>query len=562
MPRRETLMARSWRSIKEQPKEIFNIYLIYCVLITAFAGVAKGIDEGNVASIVTMPSFRRDFGLNKMSTIAEADTKGWIISIATAGAVPGAFACIKMNQEWGRLWALRFFTVIYLAGVVGQACSGGNLSGLYASRFIAGIGIGATTVMPSMYIAEISPATIRGLAVLQYAACQQLGVLFGFFFAYGTRHHLPNTDSYQWRLSTFLQLIPGVIWLLGSFGCVESPRWLLTRNKDEQAKSTLSKLRNLDSDHPLVADEFKLMVQARDDERAAKEDNASLWQLSKELFATANSRRRFWIVTLAHVFGQWSGANAITQYSPTIFTYLGIKGDATSLLATGAYGVVKFVSTLVVAIFVIDIFGRRRALMTGICMQIVTLTIVGAYLGATNGMTTAHIESTPSLLNASRLSIVAIYFHAIAWSIGWFSLPYLLSAELFPTRLRSLCYGTFMAWHWLLYFGCSRAMSSMLVAFHRYGAFVFFASICVIGLVFVFFCVPDTTGRNLEQINRLFDNSAFSLWRHAYVTEEEENEAIATMPEFKNGQNGDNAMETGQHSPCSATDKEGSVGKN
>ena len=139
MPRRETLMARSWRSIKEQPKEVFNIYLIYCVLITAFAGVAKGIDEGNVASIVTMPSFRRDFGLNKMSTTAEADTKGWIISIATAGAVPGAFACIKMNQEWGRLWALRFFTVIYFAGVIGQACSNGNLSGLYASRFIAGI---------------------------------------------------------------------------------------------------------------------------------------------------------------------------------------------------------------------------------------------------------------------------------------------------------------------------------------------------------------------------------------------------------------------------------------
>ena len=66
----------------------------------------------------------------------------------------------------------------------------------------------------------------------------------------------------------------------------------------------------------------------------------------------------------------------------------------------------------------------------------------------------------------------------------------------------------------------------------------------------------------MEQINRLFDNPAFSLWRHAYITEEEENEAIATMPEFKNGQNSHNEIEAGQHSPDSATDKEGSVGKN
>ncbi|TKY84705.1 hypothetical protein EX895_005785 [Sporisorium graminicola] len=512
----ETMIQRTAKAIKQSPREIFGWQLIYCVLIIAFSGVAKGIDEGNIASVVTMNSFRKEFGWTHLSKTDEANVKGWVISIATAGAVPGAFASIKLNQMYGRLWSLRLFTLVYMAGVIGQACSGGNIGALYASRFIGGIGIGATTVMPSVYIAEIAPSCIRGLAVLQYAACQQLGVVFGFFFAYASQHHQPNNSSMQWRLCTFMQLIPAAIWLAGSFLCIESPRWLLNKGKDEKALENLSSFRNLDASHPYVQQEFDLMQRGVLEEKHATAD-ASMWQLTKEVFATANSRRRFWILTAAHLFGQWSGSNSITQYSPTIFSYLGITGDTTKLLATGLYGVVKFTSTVVTAFFVIDFIGRRRSLITGVSMQIVTLTIVGAYLGVTNGKTTAQIEASKSLTSASRLAIVAIYFHAVAWSVGWFSLPYLLSAELFETRVRGLTYGFYMAWHWLLYFGCSRATSSMLVAFDRWGAFAFFAGICVLGLTFVFFCIPDTTGRSLEEIKDIFDTPAFSIWRVAYA---------------------------------------------
>ncbi|SPO29093.1 related to transporter (major facilitator superfamily) [Ustilago trichophora] len=511
----ETMIQKTAKAIKQSPREIFNWQIIYSVLIVAFAGVAKGIDEGNIASVVTMNSFRKEFGWTTLTKTAEANVKGWVIAIATAGAVPGAFASIKLNQMYGRLWSLRIFTLIYMAGVVGQACSNGSIGALYASRFIGGIGIGATTVMPSVYIAEIAPNCIRGLAVLQYAACQQLGVVFGFFFAYASQHHQSNNSSLQWRLCTFMQLIPAFIWLIGSLFCIESPRWLLNSGRDEQALDNLSSFRNLDASHPYIAQEFEMMQRGVLEEKHASR-GASMWQLTKEVFATANSRRRFWILTAAHLFGQWSGANSITQYSPTIFSYLGITGDTTKLLATGLYGVVKFTSTVLVAFFVVDFIGRRRSLITGVIMQIITLAIVGAYLGATNGYTAAQIEASKTLTNASRLAIVAIYFHAVAWSIGWFSLPYLLSAELFETRVRGLTYGFFMAWHWLLYFGCSRATSSMLVAFNRWGAFAFFAVICVFGVSFVFLCIPDTTGRSLEEIKQIFDTPAFSIWRVAY----------------------------------------------
>lgn len=156
---------------------------------------------------------------------------------------------------------------------------------------------------------------------------------------------------------------------------------------------------------------------------------------------------------------------------------------------------------LVFALFIVDFVGRRRSLITGICLQVSTLIYVGAYLGATNGMSAAYISSHSAIKNASTMAIVAIFLHAVAWSIGWFSAPYLINSEIFPIRIRSLNMSIMMAFHWAYYFGCSRAMPSLLAATDRYGAFVFFACIAATSLVFVFFCMP------VSPVSKQFDYS-------------------------------------------------------
>lgn len=141
---------------------------------------------------------------SQLAPAALADTKGWITAIATAGAVFGclgsksslsvspceieeadgrliASTVVLIIDKIGRLNALRVATVFYGAGVLGQALSNGNLSAFYASRFIGGLGIGATTVCSPMYLAEVAPQSIRGMIIMIYAACQQLGVVFGFW---------------------------------------------------------------------------------------------------------------------------------------------------------------------------------------------------------------------------------------------------------------------------------------------------------------------------------------------------------------------------------------------
>ncbi|KAL4876985.1 hypothetical protein BJY04DRAFT_231142 [Aspergillus karnatakaensis] len=501
------LIADTRKAFRDAPKGIFNAYVFSVTWVFALAGVAKGFDEG------------LKFGVYDQSADEYAGTKGWIVSIATAGAVFGCLGSLPISDRLGRRWTLRLGTIVYIAGVLGQGLCDGNLGGLYASRIITGMGIGVTTIVPPVYISEIAPKAIRGLLTLQYAACQQLGVVLGFFINYGVTKQYAGSDT-QWMLPTLLQLLPAALWGIGTFLCPESPRWLLFVGRREESATNLSKLRHLPIEHPVVAAELDGMdAQILHEHESVA--SASQWQLLKETLIPVQNRRRFFLLFMATLFSQWSGANAITQYSPTIFGYLGIVGDEATFLATGIYGVVKFVSTLIFAVVIVDFVGRRRSLLTGITLQILTLAFVGAYLGATKNMTTDEITASPNAERASTAAIVAIYLHAVAWSIGWFSIPYLIGPEIFPTRIRSLNMSISMALHWAFYFGCSKAMPSLLAATHRWGAFLFFGVICLVGLVYVFFAMPDTTGRSLEALDQLFDRPWYTVYQVAYASKDD-----------------------------------------
>ncbi|KAK2034429.1 general substrate transporter [Colletotrichum zoysiae] len=528
-----SLISATIAAVRNSPREIFNRYLFGCTLIWSFSGVAKGFDEGNIASLVTMAVFKKRFGVDHQSEGDYSNTKGWIVAIATAGAVFGCLACVKLTEKFGRRLTMQIFTLVYIAGVLGQTFSSGSLPGLYISRIVAGMGIGATTVLPSIYISEIAPRSIRGLLTLQYSCFQQLGVVFGFFFNYGITKHFAGSQT-QWQLPTALQIIPAVLWGLGTFFTPESARFLLSKGKPVEAMKVLCRFRNLPEDHPYVREEFQAM-EAQLLHEMEIVAGASVLDLAKETWTDMPNRRRFVLMFLAHLFSQWSGANAITQYSPSIFGYLGIQGEEGRLLATGVYAIVKFVSVLIFSIFVIDFIGRRRSLITGITMQIITLLFVGIYLKVTNGRSAEEIAANPASRRASEAAIVAIYFHAIAWSIGWFSIPYLVGAEIFPIRIRSLCVSVLMAVHWAFYFGCSRAMPSLLAATERYGAFIFFASICSVSLVYVYLAMPETSGRSLESMESLFNRPWYTVHKVAYPKSEDLAAAPVTDEETQTG---------------------------
>ena len=294
----------------------------------------------------------------------------------------------------------------------------------------------------------------------------------------------------------------------------------MSRNRVTAATNTLLIIRRLLKDHPYIQEKLKGNETHVNHELEAV-GGSSLIDLAKETFFDITNRRRFVLMFLCNLFSQWSGANAITQYSPTILEYLGVAEQELAFLTVGLYAIVKFVSTLLFALFIIDIIGRRRSLTTGITMQIITLAFIGAYLGATYDWTSKEVAASPSATAASRASIVAIFFHAIAWSIGWFSIPYLVGSEVFPVRIRSLNVSILIAFHWAFYFSCSCAMPSLLVGLNQYGGFALFASIYVVSLVYVYFALPETAERSLESMDSLFERPWYTVHKVAYPTEDD-----------------------------------------
>ncbi|RMZ14974.1 hypothetical protein D0862_01850 [Hortaea werneckii] len=501
-----SLIARNSQAVRDTPREVFNFYLFSCNAIVSLSGVAKGFDEGTYisGSRVTHDAhqqcrqhcFRRRHGSFQKTFWAcgldqYASTKDLIVSIATPRALFGCLSCTWLNTRMGRRRVLQLFTIIYIAGILGQTFCYGSLGGMYGSHIVAGFGIGGTAVVPSVYLSESAPKSIRGL-----------------FINYGvTKHH--GGTNVQWMLPTALQLLPAVIWGIGSLFVVESPRYLLSANRKMETVRSLERLRKLPIDHPLVAAELDAM-QSQIDYETESVAVTSVIDMLEETMGSVENRRRFMLMFMAHTFGQCSGANAITQYSPTIFGYLGVPSGELRFLTTGVYGLVKFSITFCFSVFIVDFIGRRRSLFTGISLQIITLTFVGAYVGVTTGMRSEEIEQDPNLSRTSTAAIVAIFFHAVGWSIGWFSMPYLINSDIFPTRIRSFNMSIFMALHWAWYFGCSKLYQ---VSWRQPTA-------------------TETAGRSLESLDALFQRPLYAIWKVAYPTDEDVAQ-ISVVPDEK-----------------------------
>ena len=155
------------------------------------------------------------------------------------------------------------------------------------------------------------------------------------------------------------------------------------------------------------------------------------------------------------------------------------------------YGVTKLVVSVIFALFLIDVFGRRRCTLTGIVLQAAAHIYLAVYVGD---------KSLGTSKQASDAAIAAVYVYAVGWSVGLCTVQYLYSSEIFPVRVRNVAYASIMTLHWLFQFGIVRATGPMLVAWHGWGAFVFWACVCVVGFVGIGICAPETKGVPIENM--------------------------------------------------------------
>lgn len=313
-------------------------------------------------------------------------------------------------------------------------------------------------------------------------------------------------------------MFAGIIFIL-SFFQYESPRYMIKQGKHEEAIRIMSKLRHLPEDHPYILGEINNIQISHDQELEATQGSGWLGVL-KEIFLIPSNLYRFYLTTMVQFLSQWSGAGSITLYAPDLFKLLGITGQEQSLLVSAVFGIVKLVAAVICALFLVDVIGRKRALLIGISLQAISMIYCAGFLTGTPdlGVVEGYVLP-PAELSASRGAIAMIYVSGFGWALGWNSMQYLLTAELFPLRIRAFATSWAMMLHFVNQYGNARAVPNLLLpsghgGINPSGTFWFFAAVTLFGGAWVWFSVPETAGRSLESMNRLFELPWYKIGRY------------------------------------------------
>ncbi|KAJ5612567.1 hypothetical protein N7510_005761 [Penicillium lagena] len=504
----ESTIARYVRTTRATPRElIYNPRLLLSVALYACAGIPlRGLsawDQGSSSVVASLPGFQQHFGI---SSGANASQISKLVSLVYIGCGVGAGLSFFINDRVGRLWSLRLYMLIWIAGQL-VATLAPNIGMLYAARVISGLGIGPLTVTGTNSIVEIAPTEIRGLLATWFSVAMLLALWVSIFCVYGV-YQTMEVGRLQYQVVWFGPCIFICFCIIASFFLSESPRWLFLVNKQEKAVETLVRLRGLPAEHPRVRIELQEIQQSIAKERSEESGMPGMLEIARETFFVPANLRRLTQALIVFALAQLSGANSISSYFVPILTLVGASDDTThSLFLSGMYSLAKFFFTLIASFLIIDALGRRKSAFIGITIQVITDLYIGIFI--------KYRQEGPVSTNAAQGAIVAIFFHGFGYAIGLLILPYIFGGELWPNQIRSFGSAFCQMFHWLFFYGVNSGTPSLLANTDNWGAFVFFAAFNCIALAYVFFMVPEIAGLGIEEIDSLFRGPWFNAYKRS-----------------------------------------------
>lgn len=386
-----------------------------------------------------------------------------VMGMALWGTVIGAiFGGIPTNK-WGRKKTLLAIGILYTLSAIGSALS--NDPYVFAFfRFMGGLGVGASTIAAPAYISEIAPAKDRGRLVSLYQFNIVLGILVAFF----SNYLLSGIGDNDWRWMLGVQAIPAIFYTLFVITIPESPRWLISQSRVEEAKKVM-KIISPDQDSELLA------TQMEEDYADAPKENIFMKKYRFPLM----------LAFLVAFFNQMSGINAFLYYAPRIFGEAGL-GEKTALLSSIGIGVVNMVFTLV-GVNLIDKVGRKKLMFIGSIGYIISLGLV----------------SMAFYFHWTGLAIPIFLFLFIAsHAIGQGTIIWVFISEIFPNHLRASGQSFGSSTHWVLAAIIPSLIPTLFSTIGPGTVFLVFTIAMVFQLLFVIFMMPETKGTTLEKLSK------------------------------------------------------------
>ena len=434
-----------------------NRYLLKGTGVGALGGLLFGFDTAVIAGTTHQ--------LTQVYSLTPGEL-GTTVAIALVGTVIGAMSAGAIGQKFGGRDTLRVMAVLYVISALGSGLAW-SWPVLLVARFIGGLGIGGSSVLGPVYIAELAPAQWRGRLVGMFQVNIVIGILLAYFsnFVIAEMH----LGAMQWRWQLGIAAIPAILFLIMLFGIPRSSRWLVTQDRIDEARQVLEMMGTPNSE-----EELKAIVDSIHLERASRSEPLFSWKYRKPIFLAAT----------IGMFNQLSGINAILYYLNDIFDKAGFSRVSGDLQAV-AIGATNLVCTLL-AMTVIDKLGRKKLLLFGSVGTAICLTGVAAVF-----FTNSHQALLVWLLVA-YIAFFAVSQGAVIW---------VYISEVFPTKVRSKGQSLGSSSHWIM--NAAIAFTFPLLA-KSSGAypFIFFAAMMVLQFFVVLLFYPETKGVSLEQLQR------------------------------------------------------------
>ncbi|KAJ5722698.1 hypothetical protein N7488_000733 [Penicillium malachiteum] len=446
-------------------------------------GALFGYDSGVIGGVLTFDSFQESF---QFTAAQKTRISAIAVGIQQAGALAGCFLVWPVTNRWGRRIAMMLCSVVFCIGVVLEVIDTHSLAAFYAGRVICGLGVGASATVIPIYMSEMSPKEIRGQLGSCYQLTYTIGILASYWIDYGVEK-MPSSAK-QWQLPIGLQLVPGVLMGLGMFTLNESVRWLLAHGRTAEAWRSLVWIRA--GDGLAVQQELEEMCRGLEEER-----HLTAGFHMRELLEGPNMHR---LLIGGGIFlaQQSTGSTALAYFGPQFFSLIVGPGEK-NLLLTGIFGAIKVVSCLIFVVFMSDRFGRRPMLAGG-----------AAFMSVCMLATAAVVKNYPpedGVVTAAGVGTVAlIYLDIIAYNFSWGPLPWPCTSEIFPTRIREPGVAFGVGSQWLFNFIWSFS-TPYIMAGIGWATFLLFGLLDILIVLFTYFCLKETAGKTLEEINEMFD---------------------------------------------------------
>ncbi|KAJ3672976.1 hypothetical protein LUZ60_006350 [Juncus effusus] len=464
-------------------------FAIGCGILASMTSIVLGYDIGVMSGATLF--IKEDLKI----TDVQVEIIGGVLNLYS---LFGSFAAGRISDWIGRRFTIVMAAAIFFVGALLMGFST-NFAFLMVGRFVAGIGVGFGMMIAPVYTTEVAPASYRGFLSSFPEVFINIGILLGYVSNY---FFAKLSLKLGWRMMLGVGALPAVILGIGVLFMPESPRWLVLQGRIRDARHVLNRTSETSEEAELRLLDIKRAVgipESCSDEDCPgpkKSHGEGVWK-DLLLKPSPQLRRIFWTAIAVFFFQEASGIDSVVLYSPRIFEKAGIHDKNASLGATVAVGFVKTIFILV-ATFLLDRIGRRPLLLVSTGGMVLSL------MGLGIGLTVVDQHSDEKIMWAIGLCVASVLFYVAFFSIGQGPVTWVYASEIFPLRYRAQGVAAGVALNRVTSGIVGMTFISLYKAITIGGSFFMYMGLATVAWIFFYTCLPETRGKSLEDIGRLF----------------------------------------------------------